>query len=95
VLVSSERNVVPTERRGDADPYAGIPAEVLCTDQVAERLQLGPVTVRALVADGRIPATKVGQEWRYYWPAVVRAIFERSSVDGGTGRRGQRGVTQA
>ena len=74
--------IPPADRQ--PDPFAGVPADVLRTEQVADRLQLSPVTVRGLAAAGRIPATKVGQEWRYFWPAVVRAIFEGSvEVDGG------------
>jgi len=78
------------------DLFAGVPADVLRTEQVADRLQLSPVTVRGLAAAGRIPATKVGQEWRYFWPAVVRSIFEGSiEVDGGNGGSTQqtRGIT--
>ena len=71
-------------RHGDL--FAGVPADVLRTDQVAERLHLTPATVRSLAAEGRIPAQKLGQEWRYFWPAVVRAIFEGSiNGDGGHG----------
>jgi len=78
--------VIPQASGRQLDMFVGVSADVLRTEQVADRLQLSPVTVRSLAAAGRIPATKVGQEWRYFWPAVVRAIFERSiEVDGGNG----------
>lgn len=39
-------------------------ASMLTVDQVAERLAMSPSFVRAAIADGRLPATKVGRAVR-------------------------------
>jgi excisionase family DNA binding protein len=37
----------------------------LTAEQVAEQLQMHPRTVRRMLADGRLPGTKIGtKEWR-------------------------------
>jgi excisionase family DNA binding protein len=45
---------------------------IMTIDEVAEYLDLHPLTVRRLARDGEIPAFKVGRQWR-----VKRAILER------------------
>ena len=49
--------------------------EVLTTAQLAEILQFTGETVRARIEDGSIPASKTGNQWRVYWPAI-RARLE-------------------
>lgn len=41
-----------------------MPDEFLTAEQAAERLQLHPKTVRRLFRTGKLPAKKVGSEWR-------------------------------
>ena len=48
------------------------PDPVMTIDEVAEYLNLHPLTVRRLARDGEIPAFKVGRQWR-----VKRALLER------------------
>lgn len=48
---------------------------MLAPEDVAERLGLSEDTTRTLLANGTIPARKLGTVWRAYWPAVV-ASFE-------------------
>lgn len=50
-------------------------AEIITTTQLAERLQLTSETVRARIDDGSIPASKIGNTYRIYWPAI-RAKLE-------------------
>lgn len=57
-----------------AEPHR-IEAEVVTTAQLAELLQLTGETVRARIEDGSIPASKIGNQWRIYWPAI-RARLE-------------------
>ena len=38
--------------------------KLLTVDQVAERLQLRPNTIRIYLRDGRLPALKAGRVWR-------------------------------
>ena len=42
----------------------GKAASIMTIDEVAEYLQLHPLTVRRLARDGEIPAFKVGRQWR-------------------------------
>ena len=49
--------------------------EVLTTAQLAQLLQLTGETVRARIEDGSIPASRIGNHWRIYWPAI-RARLE-------------------
>jgi excisionase family DNA binding protein len=45
--------------------------EVMTTEQAAEYLQIGVVTLKKKAQTGRIPAAKVGRQWR----------FRRSEID--------------
>ena len=49
--------------------------EVLTTAQLAELLRLTGETIRARIEDGSIPASRIGNQWRIYWPAI-RARLE-------------------
>ena len=52
------------------------PHPIMTVDEVAEYLNLHPLTVRRLARDGEIPAFKVGRQWR-----VKRAILDRWLVE--------------
>ena len=39
--------------------------ETYTVDEVAEALKIHPYTVRRLVREGKIPAFKVGGQWRF------------------------------
>ena len=47
-------------------------AQMMTIDEVAEYLQLHPLTVRRLAREGGIPAFKVGRQWR-----VKRALLDQ------------------
>jgi len=57
-----------TERRETVDK----PDPLMTVDEVAEYLDLHPLTVRRLARDGEIPAFEIGRQWR-----VKRAILDR------------------
>ena len=48
--------------------------EVLTTAQLAQKLQIGVATIRRRASDGTIPATKIGNDFRFYWPAIKRRL---------------------
>jgi len=48
-------------------------ARILTVDQVAEKLQLKPLTVREYLRTGKIPGRKLGRAWR-----VVESDLEQS-----------------
>ncbi len=58
--------------------------EYLTAEQVAEKLQLHPRTVRRLLANGELPGKKVGgKEWR------VSAAALKAYIEGGQGSKKQ------
>ena len=52
----------------------------LTAEQVAEQLQMHPRTVRRMLADGRLPGTKIGKkEWRVS-AAALKSLIEKPAV---------------
>ena len=51
---------------------------MMTIDQVAEYLNLHPLTVRRLARDGKIPAFKVGRQWRVKRKLLEQWIEENS-----------------
>jgi excisionase family DNA binding protein len=45
--------------------------EIMTLDQAAAWLQLHPVSLRRLAADGMVPGAKVGKEWRFSRAALM------------------------
>ena len=46
-----------------------------CTvDEVAQALKLNPYTIRRLVREGKIPAFKIGGQWRFRKEEIDRLI---------------------
>ena len=52
--------------------------EVLTVKEVGEILQVNPSTVYKLVKEGRIPAFRIGTEWRFRKEGIVRWILEQT-----------------
>jgi excisionase family DNA binding protein len=50
--------------------------EVLNAEQAAELLGIGLVTVRRLAKDGKLPARKVGKEWRFNRAALLEWLAD-------------------
>lgn len=48
--------------------------DVLTLEQAAEYLQLCSKTVVKLATGGKIPAKRLGREWRFSRPALLRFI---------------------
>lgn len=46
--------------------------DVLKTDEVAELLEITPLTVREWAKKGKIPAKKIGKEWRFSKAAILK-----------------------
>ena len=53
-------------------------ALMMTNDQVAKYLNLHPLTVRRLARDGKIPAFKVGRQWRVKRELLDQWIEENS-----------------
>ena len=54
------------------------PDAIMTIDEVAEYLDLHPLTVRRLARDGEIPAFKVGRQWRVQRKLLDRWLAEES-----------------
>jgi len=52
--------------------------EVLTTRQAAEFFQIHPLTIGRYAREGKIPAFKIGSEWKFHKKQLARWIKERS-----------------
>jgi excisionase family DNA binding protein len=48
--------------------------DILTIEETAEYLKIPVSTVYRLAQQGRIPANKVGRQWRFYRPALIEWI---------------------
>ena len=48
--------------------------KTLRVDEVAKVLQLHPYTVRRLSREGKVPAVKIGGQWRYYKERIEELV---------------------
>lgn len=44
--------------------------EVVTVEDLAQILQLNPATIRQRIRDGSIPASRIGDQYRIYWPSI-------------------------
>lgn len=56
-----------------------VPEELLDVQEVAVKLKVHPKKVRQLARDGRLPAMKVGRDWRFDWKAIVTFLVTATS----------------
>jgi len=59
---------------------AGENPDIMTIQEVAEYLACHPVTVRGLVADGELPAIRLGSSWRFRREDVDRWIEKRETA---------------
>lgn len=53
-------------------------SSIMTIEEVAEYLQLHPLTVRSLARSGAIPAFKVGRQWRIKRDVLVQWLNDRA-----------------
>ena len=51
--------------------------EILTTKEVAEYLNIHPFTVHKLAREGKIPAFKIGTDWRFHKNYIDRWIRQK------------------
>lgn len=51
--------------------------EIMNTKEVSEFLKLHPFTVNKLAREGKIPAFKIGADWRFHKKHIERWINEK------------------
>jgi len=52
--------------------------EILTAKEVAEYLNIHPLTVHKYAREGKIPAFKIGTDWRFHKKHIERWIKEKS-----------------
>jgi excisionase family DNA binding protein len=52
--------------------------EILTVKDVCELLKVNQGTVYKLIKEGRIPAFKIGTDWRFLRDRIVRWMFEQT-----------------
>ena len=62
--------------------------EILTVEEAAEFLGFSAYTVRKLARQGIIPGTKMGRQWRFSRPGLVRYVEERSLAHSKEARNG-------
>jgi len=55
--------------------------EILTAKEVAEYLNIHPLTVHKYAREGKIPAFKIGTDWRFHKKYIERWIREKSSYN--------------
>jgi excisionase family DNA binding protein len=55
--------------------------EIMTAKEVAEYLNIHPLTVHKYAREGKIPAFKIGTDWRFHKKYIARWIKEKLSVN--------------
>ena len=60
--------------------------EILTAKEVAEYLNIHPLTVHKYAREGKIPAFKIGTDWRFQRKFIERWIKEKSVYNSNNGK---------
>ncbi len=60
--------------------------EILTAKEVAEYLNIHPLTVHKYAREGKIPAFKLGMDWRFHRKFIERWIKEKSVYNANNGK---------
>jgi excisionase family DNA binding protein len=60
--------------------------EILTAKEVAEYLNIHPLTVHKYAREGKIPAFKLGMDWRFHKKSIERWIKEKSAFNADNGK---------
>jgi excisionase family DNA binding protein len=52
--------------------------EILTTREVAELLKLHPKTVNKLAKSGRVPAYRIGRQWRFRKSEILKLLEKKN-----------------
>ena len=64
--------------------------EILTAKQVAEYLHIHPLTVHRYAREGRIPAFKIGTDWRFHRKYIEKWIKQKVSSNNDAGKQGSK-----
>jgi len=60
--------------------------QILTAKEVAEYLNIHPLTVHKYAREGKIPAFKIGTDWRFHRKFIDRWIKEKSAYNANNGK---------
>ena len=72
---ASQGGGVRSTGRVESDPLREGP-EIMNVQEAAEFLRVSPITVRAMLADQRMPGKRIGKEWRLSRTALIQWLGE-------------------
>jgi len=71
---------VPIYREAQADSHKGeIMQRLMTIKEVADYLRLSKVTVYKMTRQGKIPASKIGRQWRYNKAEIDSWVKQKSN----------------
>jgi len=74
------RNPMDTSDSFGADLHQGVVMQRLMTiKEVADYLRLSKVTVYKMTREGKIPASKIGKQWRYNEAEIDKWVKQKSN----------------
>jgi excisionase family DNA binding protein len=56
------------------EKFSPVDEEILTTREVADLLKLHPKTVNKLARSGRVPAYRIGRQWRFRKSEVLKLL---------------------
>jgi len=59
-----------------------IDKEIMTAKEVAEYLNIHPLTVHKFAREGKIPAFKIGTDWRFHKKYIERWIKAKMQLEG-------------
>jgi excisionase family DNA binding protein len=59
------------------EKFSLVGEEILTTQEVADLLKLHPKTVNKLAKSGRVPAYRIGRQWRFRKSEVIKLLQKK------------------
>jgi excisionase family DNA binding protein len=60
------------------EKFSLVGEEILTTQEVADLLKLHPKTVNKLAKSGRVPAYRIGRQWRFRRSEILKLLEKKS-----------------
>jgi len=61
------------------EKFSLVGEEILTTQEVADLLKLHPKTVNKLAKSGRVPAYRIGRQWRFRRSEILKLLEKKNS----------------
>jgi excisionase family DNA binding protein len=60
------------------EKFSLVGEEILTTQEVADLLKLHPKTVNKLAKSGRVPAYRIGRQWRFRRSEILKLLEKKN-----------------